>query len=67
MESSHHFSRNGIHLFENENWEFVNVTNVEEWEDKNIWDFIDIAVNPKNTDEVAIATYSERATWCLYK
>ncbi len=53
------FSRNGIHLFENENWEYVNVTNVEEWENKNIWDFIDIAVNPKNTDEVAIATYSE--------
>ena len=32
------FSRNGIHLFENENWEYVNVTNVEEWENKNIWD-----------------------------
>ena len=53
------FSRNGIHLFENEGWDFHNVTNVQEWEDKNIWDFIDVAVNPTKTTEVAVSSYSE--------
>ena len=53
------FSRNGVHLFENESWDFHNITNVQAWEDKNIWDFIDVAVNPSNTAEVAVASYSE--------
>ncbi len=53
------FSRNGIHLFENEAWEFHNVSTVDEWAGTNIWDFIDIAVNPNNTEQVAVATYSE--------
>ena len=53
------FSKNGIHLFENESWTFHNVNTVEVWQDKNIWDFIDIAVNPLNTNQVAVASYSE--------
>ena len=53
------FSTNGLHLFENEEWSFHNVNTVEAWENKNIWDFIDIAVNPTNTDEVAVSSYSE--------
>lgn len=53
------FSTNGLHLFENEEWSFQNVNTVEAWENKNIWDFIDIAVNPVNTDEFAVSSYSE--------
>jgi len=53
------FSTNGLHLFKNEEWSFHNVTTVDAWEDKNIWDFIDVAVNPVNTDEVAVSSYSE--------
>ncbi|MDB3905107.1 hypothetical protein N9335_01370 [Crocinitomicaceae bacterium] len=53
------FSTNGLHLFENEEWSFQNVNTVDAWENKNIWDFIDIAVNPVNTDEVAVSSYSE--------
>ncbi len=53
------FSTNGIHLFENEGWTFRNKIDVEPWQNVNIWDFIDIAVNPINTNQVAVATYSE--------
>jgi len=53
------FSKNGIHLFENESWEFHNVNTVDEWMGKNIWDFIDIAINPENTNQFAVASYSE--------
>ena len=53
------FSKNGIHLFEEESWNFHNVTNVQAWENKNIWDFVDVAVNPTNTNQVAAASYSE--------
>jgi len=53
------FSKNGIHLFENESWEFHNVNTVDEWTGKNIWDFIDIAINPENTSQFAVASYSE--------
>ena len=54
------FSSNGIHIFRNESWEFKNTQSVPQWQDQNIWDFIDIAVNPSDPLEFAVATYSEK-------
>lgn len=53
------FSKNGIHFFEEESWSIKNINNTSEWENKNIWDFLDVSVNPKNSNEIAVSTYSE--------
>lgn len=53
------FSRNGIHFFENENWGLTDVFEEECWQGLDIFDFIDVSINPKNTDEFATCTYSE--------
>lgn len=53
------FSRNGIHFFENENWGLTDVFEEECWQGLDVFDFIDVSINPKNTDEFATCTYSE--------
>jgi hypothetical protein len=52
------FLRHGYYLFEDEDWSFNDNSTLQEWQNIDIHDFIDIAVNPKNPDEVAISTYS---------
>jgi len=52
------FTRNGVHFYQNANWELLNVTNVSQWPEPQIWDFIDVAINPNDTSEVAMCTYS---------
>jgi hypothetical protein len=53
------FSKNGIHFFENENWTFTDVYEQNCWEGTNIFDFLDVSINPKNPEEYATCTYSE--------
>jgi hypothetical protein len=52
------FSKNGIHYFQDKSWKIKKIENTPEWENKYIWDFLDVSINPKNTDEIAICTYS---------
>ncbi len=54
------FSSNGIHVFRDEAWDFKNIQSVPQWQDQNIWDFIDISVNPNDPLEYAVASYSEK-------
>ena len=54
------FSSNGIHVFRDEAWGFKNIQSVPQWQDQNIWDFIDISVNPNDPLEYAVASYSEK-------
>ena len=54
------FSTNGVHMFQNEEWQFYNKNTVYPWQSVNIWDYIDIAVNPVNPDQVAVTSYSEQ-------
>ena len=53
------FYKNGIHFFEDEEWSNINIEQVPSWENQNIWDFLDVSINPKNSDKVAVCTYSE--------
>ncbi len=53
------FYKNGIHFFEDEEWNNINVEQVPSWVNQNIWDFLDVSINPKNSDKVAVCTYSE--------
>lgn len=53
------FSKNGVHLMDNEgNWSLKNVDNVPQWFEKDIWDFLDVSINPKNTKQFATCTFS---------
>ena len=54
------FSSNGIHVLRDEAWDFKNIQSVQQWQDENIWDFIDISVNPNDPLEYAVASYSEK-------
>ena len=52
------FLRNGIYTFEEESWKLSDPNNILAWKGIDIHDFIAVAVNPKNTDEIATATLS---------
>jgi hypothetical protein len=52
------FTRNGIHIYEDQQWRFHNSPKVSNWDASKMWDFIAIAVNPKNPKEIAASTYS---------
>jgi ligand-binding sensor domain-containing protein len=52
------FTRNGIHILEENQWRSHNTPKVSSWDYNKIWDFISIAVNPKNPKEIAAGTYS---------
>ncbi len=53
------FNSSGFYVFEDEDWTVYDKGNVTDWNGQNIWDFISVSVNPTNTSEVAVATYSE--------
>jgi hypothetical protein len=53
------FSRNGIHFFENESWKLTDVFEQSCWDGLDVFDFIDVSINPKNPNEYASCTYSE--------
>jgi hypothetical protein len=52
------FSKNGIHFLEEENWQNKNEGNTSEWQNKNIWDYLDVSINPNKSSEFAVCTYS---------
>jgi hypothetical protein len=52
------FLRHGYYLFQDENWSYNDNTTLSQWQGIDIHDFIDISVNPKNPEEVAVSTYS---------
>jgi hypothetical protein len=53
------FSKNGIHFIEDNSWSFANFYDQPCWQGKNVWDMLDIAINPKRPTEYAVCTPSE--------
>ena len=53
------FSKNGIHFLKDEKWSFTDVYKQPCWQDKYIWDFLDISINPTKPEEYAVCTPSE--------
>ena len=52
------FLRHGYYLFKDESWTYNDNSTLSQWQGIDIHDFIDISVNPKKSNEVAVATYS---------
>jgi hypothetical protein len=53
------YSKNGIHFFEDEKWSFTDIYEQSCWQGQNIWDILDVSINPKNKEEYAVCTPSE--------
>ena len=53
------FSKNGVHAFEEEKWSIHDFNNTSAWQNKNLWDIIDVSINPKNKEQIAVSSYSE--------
>ena len=52
------FSGSGIYTFIDEKWDLKDRGNMTLWNQKYIWDFVGVAINPTNKKEIAVATYS---------
>lgn len=52
------YFRNGVYVFENEEWENFNYKTQENIKFDEDWDFISVAVNQNNTDEFAMGSFS---------
>ena len=53
------FSGSGVYIFEDEKWQLKDRENMTMWNGQNIWDFVSVAINPLDNNEIAVATYSE--------
>jgi hypothetical protein len=58
------FTKNGAQFFTDngsgsEDWTYKGVYSTPCWDTSNIWDFLDVSLNPKNIDMYALSTYSE--------
>ena len=52
------YNQSGVYVFEDEVWELKNKSNMDLWSDKEIWDFVSVAINPRDQNELAIGCYS---------
>ena len=52
------WSRSGVYKFQNETWTNYNYVSQDSIKNDEHWDFISVAVNPDNTDELAFASSS---------
>ncbi|MES2798557.1 MAG: hypothetical protein V4638_00955 [Bacteroidota bacterium] len=53
------FSGSGFFTFEEEAWNLYDRDNNPLWNGQNVWDFLAVAINPSNTDQIAVGTFSE--------
>lgn len=55
------FNSAGIYVFKEEEWTLKDRYNMDLWKDKLHWDCISVSVNPTNTNQIAVGTYSVEA------
>lgn len=52
------YSHSGVYVFDNEEWTLMDEYNMDIWKGQQIWDYVSVAINPKNREEIAVGTYS---------
>lgn len=52
------FNRSGVYVFENESWILKDKTNMLKWDTPTIFDVISVSINPTNTNQLAVGSYS---------
>lgn len=53
------YGSSGLYLFEEEKWALRDKTNMTLWSSANIWDYLAVSIDPSNSDNIAIGSYSE--------
>lgn len=53
------YSTAGAYVLEDEKWKLFDPFNQSAWAGKSIWDISTITINPKNTNQIAIGSYSK--------
>lgn len=53
------YNVSGVYTFEDETWTSINRDNDLLWFSQNVFDISSVSVNPNNTDQIAIGSYSE--------
>ena len=51
-------NRAGLYVFEDERWMLKDQNNMSQWSNGDIWDFITSSINPINSNEFAVGSYS---------
>jgi hypothetical protein len=52
------FNSSGVYAFENEKWELFDRDNMALWNNKDIWDFLAVSLEPNTAKKAAVATFS---------
>lgn len=52
------YSHSGVYVFDSEAWTLIDEYNMDLWEGQQIWDYVSVAINPRNQEEIAVGTYS---------
>lgn len=52
------YNSSGAYVFEEESWSLYDNTTVPTWSNQNIWDYLAVSINPTNSDELAVGTFS---------
>ena len=52
------FSRKGGYVRENEEWKSLSISDQAILQNTDVWDFISVAINPSNSEEIAFGTFS---------
>jgi ligand-binding sensor domain-containing protein len=52
------FRNSGVYTFENEEWKLLDQTTMSLWAGADIWDYLSVAIDPRDKDVVAVATQS---------
>ena len=52
------FNKSGIYIFEDEKWKLKDPANMTLWNTPLFWDAIAVSINPVNTDQIAVGSYS---------
>ena len=52
------FNKSGVYVFEDEKWLLKDQSNLTAWVNKDIWDVIAVSINPVNTNQIAVGSYS---------
>lgn len=52
------FNKSGIYIFKDEKWKLKDPANMTLWNTPLFWDAIAVSINPVNTDQIAVGSYS---------
>lgn len=53
------FNNAGMYVFEDEQWKLFDTENMTMWKDQDVWDFLSVAIDPTNSERMAVSSYSE--------